>query len=274
MWPRPWRRLGAYYDISVDDFREIYAQVWEIARKRLLHAISAAQIMTSPPLTVRVGQNLRQVLELFAARNITGLPVLDEEGKLCGVISEKDVSRVLCGTESGFSALALLTVLKRNVAELGKKLELRWGGHELAAADSADGLSAGRADRRHARSEGQPAACSGSERSAARHCFAQRYYSSPGGLVMLSVFLSRLRGGKQAPPRAPWGEIVWAWIGSCLSMACLAGLERLSEQEWHLPLLIGSFGASAVLAFGASQSPLAQPAQPWWAAILFRRWWA
>lgn len=98
------RRLGAYYDISVDDFREIYAQVWEIARKRLLHAISAAQIMTSPPLTVRVGQNLRQVLELFAARNITGLPVLDEEGKLCGVISEKDVSRVLCGTESGFSA--------------------------------------------------------------------------------------------------------------------------------------------------------------------------
>lgn len=76
---------------------------------------------------------------------------------------------------------------------------------------------------------------------------------------MLSVFLSRLRGGKQAPPRAPWGEIVWAWIGSCLSMACLAGLERLSEQEWHLPLLIGSFGASAVLAFGASQSPLAQP---------------
>lgn len=121
------RRLGAYYDISVDDFREIYAQVWEIARKRLLHAISAAQIMTSPPLTVRVGQNLRQVLELFAARNITGLPVLDEEGKLCGVISEKDVSRVLCGTESGFSALALLTVLKRNVAELGKKLELPVG---------------------------------------------------------------------------------------------------------------------------------------------------
>lgn len=76
---------------------------------------------------------------------------------------------------------------------------------------------------------------------------------------MVSVFLSRLRGEKQAPPRAPWGEIVWAWIDSRLSIACRAGLERVSDQQRQLPLLIGSFGALAVLAFGAPQSPLAQP---------------
>ena len=71
--------------------------------------------------------------------------------------------------------------------------------------------------------------------------------------------LRRLRAGTMAPPRADWNEIFWAWAGSCLSIICLAMLERLSAQEWNLPLLIGSFGASAVLAFGAPHSPLAQP---------------
>lgn len=69
----------------------------------------------------------------------------------------------------------------------------------------------------------------------------------------------RLRAGTMAPPRAPWNEIFWAWTGSCLTIICLALLERLCAQEWNLPLLIGSFGASAVLAFGAPHSPLAQP---------------
>ena len=71
--------------------------------------------------------------------------------------------------------------------------------------------------------------------------------------------LRRLRAGTMAPPRADWNEIFWAWAGSCLSVICLALLEKLCSQEWNLPLLIGSFGASAVLAFGAPHSPLAQP---------------
>ena len=71
--------------------------------------------------------------------------------------------------------------------------------------------------------------------------------------------LRRLRAGTMAPPRADWNEIFWAWAGSCLSIISLALLEKLCAQEWNLPLLIGSFGASAVLAFGAPHSPLAQP---------------
>ena len=58
--------------------------------------------------------------------------------------------------------------------------------------------------------------------------------------------LLKMAGGEQSPPRAKAGEIFSAWVGSCLAIACIA-------------LLIGSFGASAVLAFGAIRSPLAQP---------------
>ena len=42
-------------------------------------------------------------------------------------------------------------------------------------------------------------------------------------------------------------------------MFFLTALENVLRQGWNLPLLIGSFGATAVLLYGAPQSPLAQP---------------
>ncbi len=71
--------------------------------------------------------------------------------------------------------------------------------------------------------------------------------------------LLKMAGGEQSPPRAKAGEILSAWVGSCLAIACIALLERYATGNSGFPLLIGSFGASAVLAFGAIRSPLAQP---------------
>ncbi|MFQ9491228.1 MAG: HPP family protein [Bilophila wadsworthia] len=70
--------------------------------------------------------------------------------------------------------------------------------------------------------------------------------------------LLKMAGGEQSPPRAKAGEIFSAWVGSCLAIACIALLERYATGNSGFPLLIGSFGASAVLAFGATQL-LAQP---------------
>ena len=71
--------------------------------------------------------------------------------------------------------------------------------------------------------------------------------------------LKKMRGGDQPPPRAAGREIFQSWLGSCLAIALIALLERHATGNTGFPLLIGSFGASAVLAFGAIQSPLAQP---------------
>ena len=71
--------------------------------------------------------------------------------------------------------------------------------------------------------------------------------------------LLKMAGGEQSPPRAKAGEIFSAWVGSCLAIACIALLERYATGNSGFPLLIGSFGASAVLAFGAIRRPLAQP---------------
>lgn len=62
-----------------------------------------------------------------------------------------------------------------------------------------------------------------------------------------------------SPPRIHSDEIFWSWLGSLFGIGLLAWLGARYFAPRDLPLLIGSFGASAVLVFGAPRSPLAQP---------------
>jgi len=62
-----------------------------------------------------------------------------------------------------------------------------------------------------------------------------------------------------SPPRIAGWEIFWSWLGAALAIGLLAWLAERYFAPRELPLLIASFGASAVLLFGAPRSPLAQP---------------
>lgn len=53
-------------------------------------------------------------------------------------------------------------------------------------------------------------------------------------------------------------ELFWSFIGSITGISLLAYLNYKILPD-DAPLLIGSFGATAVLLYGAIQSPLAQP---------------
>jgi CBS-domain-containing membrane protein len=72
-------------------------------------------------------------------------------------------------------------------------------------------------------------------------------------------FFRKMTGHTQSPPRVGLVEILWAWVGSFLGMAAIGGLHFKLVEPSGLMLIIGSFGASAVLVFGAIRSPLAQP---------------
>lgn len=54
-------------------------------------------------------------------------------------------------------------------------------------------------------------------------------------------------------------EITWSFIGSFIGIGLLAFLQSKVLPESDNLFLIGSFGASSVLVYGAIQSPLAQP---------------
>jgi CBS-domain-containing membrane protein len=68
-----------------------------------------------------------------------------------------------------------------------------------------------------------------------------------------------MRGQGKSPPRASKCDIIWSWIGSFLGISAVALLNYHLLSESDAMLLIGSFGASAVLIFGAVSGPLSQP---------------
>ncbi len=53
--------------------------------------VTARDVMTSDPITVRPEQSIHEAAQLLSERRISGLPVCDERGNLVGVVSEFDL---------------------------------------------------------------------------------------------------------------------------------------------------------------------------------------
>jgi CBS-domain-containing membrane protein len=76
----------------------------------------------------------------------------------------------------------------------------------------------------------------------------------------LHEYFRKMRGTTRgSPPRVSLEEIMWSWLGSFLGIAAIAWSSQLYLAGMDLMMMIGSFGASAVLVYGAVRSPLAQP---------------
>ncbi len=52
---------------------------------------TVAEVMTSNPITVTRETSLTEAIKIIAEKRISGLPVVDDQGKLVGVISESDL---------------------------------------------------------------------------------------------------------------------------------------------------------------------------------------
>ena len=72
-------------------------------------------------------------------------------------------------------------------------------------------------------------------------------------------YFNKMKGGGQSPPQVGLPEVLWSWLGSFLGLAAVSLIHYKILDETGLMMIIGSFGASAVLIYGAIRSPLAQP---------------
>lgn len=72
-------------------------------------------------------------------------------------------------------------------------------------------------------------------------------------------FFHKMKGGGQSPPAVGFSEILWSWLGAFFGIMPVAFLNYNLFADTDLVFIIGSFGASAVLIYGAIKSPLAQP---------------
>ncbi|MEW5744491.1 MAG: HPP family protein [Nitrospirota bacterium] len=77
--------------------------------------------------------------------------------------------------------------------------------------------------------------------------------------MKLQHFFSKMKGGAVCPPGACPQEIAWAFIGSVIGIGICGYISSQFLEPRELTLIIGSFGASAVLVYAAIKSPLAQP---------------
>ena len=119
--------ISGYLDITPGDFKEVYLLAFRHARERLLRRVTAREIMTRDVVRVQVDTPLQEAAELLAQRGISGAPVVNDEGRVVGVISEKDFLRGLAPGVSSFMGVVAdclregcqaLALRERKVADL------------------------------------------------------------------------------------------------------------------------------------------------------------
>ena len=93
--------IHGYLDITTGDFKELYRLTYRHAMKRISESIKAADIMTVEVVAVKRETPLKDVAKLMAEQGISGLPVIEEDRKVAGVISEKDFLSRMGGKSSG-----------------------------------------------------------------------------------------------------------------------------------------------------------------------------
>lgn len=86
-------------------------------------------------------------------------------------------------------------------------------------------------------------------------------YIPPNRLDRLPPQIGRFLGSHQPSPRADY----WIWLEILVSSFCgIALLEGLFKSQTvftshHVPIILASYGATAILCFNASSAPLSQP---------------
>lgn len=67
--------------------------IWEI--NYLLSRITIDKLMTKDPLAVSPEQTIKEAAQIMVDRKIGGLPVVDKDHKVVGIITESDIFRLL-----------------------------------------------------------------------------------------------------------------------------------------------------------------------------------
>jgi CBS domain-containing membrane protein len=87
------KEIPGYLDITPRDFKEIYALAFQHALERLDQEVTVAEIMSRQVVWVKPDTPLTEVAEAMGQQGVSGVPVVDENRRVVGVISEKDFLR-------------------------------------------------------------------------------------------------------------------------------------------------------------------------------------
>ena len=95
------KSLSSYIDITPGDFRELYRVAFRLAVERFTRSVTARDIMNDKAVKVSPEDILEDVVKAMSEGGVSGVPVVDTDGRVVGVISEKDILRRMLGGKSG-----------------------------------------------------------------------------------------------------------------------------------------------------------------------------
>ncbi len=84
------KEIDGYLDITFSDFKELYHVASSHALKRLMHSVKARDIMTKEVISVGIHTSSKETAEAMAKHSVSGVPVIDDQDRVIGIISEKD----------------------------------------------------------------------------------------------------------------------------------------------------------------------------------------
>lgn len=77
--------------VTADQLQKIYSVACRHAQARLASAMRVRDAMTRDVMSVSKYDDISNAVKLLAGKNISGLPVVDRENRVVGIISEADV---------------------------------------------------------------------------------------------------------------------------------------------------------------------------------------
>jgi len=89
------QEMSTYIDVSVNDLMQLHQKAEKYARQRKKEGRSVESLMAKPVKTVSPDDTLSDAAHILVTSKISGLPVVDGENKLVGIITEADFLRAL-----------------------------------------------------------------------------------------------------------------------------------------------------------------------------------
>lgn len=89
------KEMDTFMDVAVDDLLELNRKATKYARHRRTESLRIDNLMTRDVLTVSSDTSLAEAAHLLVTHRISGLPVVDAEQRLLGVITEADFLRAM-----------------------------------------------------------------------------------------------------------------------------------------------------------------------------------
>jgi CBS-domain-containing membrane protein len=89
------QEMGTYVDVSINDLLHIQKLAEKYSRLRNTEGVLVAKLMSQPVVTVRPDSSLSDAAHLLVKHKISGLPIVSDQDKLIGIITEADFLRAL-----------------------------------------------------------------------------------------------------------------------------------------------------------------------------------